>query len=137
MSEQKYQAKLAYNAEYNRNAYKAITFRLSKTKDADLIEYLEGADVTALLRMIIREHKSKVNLKERMRSRRTKKLKHPYVLMELDADKHWHEIAGADDLDAVKMMEEDFRILHADSDTCIVKRYMNKYGTIVAVRIRQ
>ena len=41
MSEQKYQAKLAYNAEYNRNAYKAITFRLSKTKDADLIEYLD------------------------------------------------------------------------------------------------
>lgn len=135
---QSYQNKLAYNKQYNKKKYKSITFRLDRLKDADLVEYLDDVDITSFLKVILREHKSRCNLKEHLTSRehRTAKLGSPYALMELDENRHWREISGAEDLESVKILQQNYLEFHYNAETAIIKRYMNKYGTIVAMKVR-
>lgn len=130
MDKKTYDAKLAYNNQYNKSNYKAYTFRLNKVSDADLIACLDNLDTVSFIRSVLKDFIQKHELAQNLKSRRSKKLGMPYEVYALDPEGIRTLVGKCRDLDTAKDLRDA-----SGSDCIIVKRYMNKYGTIVAMRV--
>lgn len=138
MNKESYSKKIAYNNDYNRNNYKAYTFRLNRVSDADLIECLDNMDTVQFIRKALKEFIQKHTLMQNLKSRKSKKLGMPYEVYTVSEDGVRELIGSAEDLDNAKDIRDGMCYLCDDItlDNCIiVKRYMNKYGTVVAMKV--
>lgn len=136
MNKESYEKKIAYNNDYNRNNYKAYTFRLNRVSDADLIECLDNMDTVQFIRKALKEFIQKHTLMQNLKSRKSKKIGFPYEVYTVTADGFRELIGSAEDLDNAKDIRDAAYSRRSDiADCIIVKRYMNKYGTIVAMKV--
>lgn len=136
MNKESYSKKIAYNKDYNRNNYKAYTFRLNRVSDADLIECLDNMDTVQFIRKALKEFIQKHTLMQNLKSRKSKKIGFPYEVYTVTADGFRELIGSAEDLDNAKDIRDAAYSRRSDiADCIIVKRYMNKYGTIVAMKV--
>ncbi len=132
MNDQSYQKKLSYNKSYNKASYKAYTFRLNRIADADLIDTLDSLDTVTFIRNALRQYRLQHNLTQNLRSRKTKKLGMPYEVYAKAEDGSLSLIGTADDLDQAKALRD----ASGAADCVIVKRYMNRYSTIVGMKVK-
>ena len=130
MNKETYSNKLAYNNTYNKNKYKAYTFRLDRIRDADLIACLDELDTVQFIRKALQDFIRRHELAQNLKSGKSKKLGMPYEVFAINPDGVRTLIGSAEDLDNAKMMRDA-----AGCECIIVKRYMNKYGTIVAMKV--
>jgi len=136
MNKESYSKKIAYNKDYNRNNYKAYTFRLNRVSDADLIECLDNMDTVQFIRKALKEFIAKHTLMQNLKSRKNKRIGFPYEVYTVTEDGFRELIGSAEDLDNAKDIRDAAysRSSHV-ADCIIVKRYMNKYGTVVAMKV--
>lgn len=138
MNKESYSKKIAYNKDYNRNNYKAYTFRLNRVSDADLIECLDNMDTVQFIRKALKEFIQKHTLMQNLKSRKNKRIGFPYEVYTVSEDGFRELIGSAEDLDNAKSLRDAVCVMVPDvtADNCIiVKRYMNKYGTVVAMKV--
>lgn len=136
MNKETYNNKLAYNNAYNKRKYKAYTFRLDQIRDADLIECLDNMDTVQFIRKALKEFISKHTLMQNLKSRKNKRIGFPYEIYTVTEEGFRELIGSAEDLDNAKDIRDASYSRSSDiADCIIVKRYMNKYGTIVAMKV--
>lgn len=136
MNKESYSKKIAYNKDYNRNNYKAYTFRLNRVSDADLIECLDNMDTVQFIRKALKEFISKHTLMQNLKSRKNKRIGFPYEVYTVTEEGFRELIGSAEDLDNAKDIRDAAYSRSSDiADCIIVKRYMNKYGTVVAMKV--
>lgn len=136
MNNDSYNKKIAYNKNYNRNNYKAYTFRLNKVSDADLIDCLDNMDTVQFIRKALKEFISKHTLMQNLKSRKNKRIGFPYEVYTVTEEGFRELIGSAEDLDNAKDIRDGVYLRSSDiADCIIVKRYMNKYGTVVAMKL--
>ena len=136
MNKETYNNKLTYNNAYNKRKYKAYTFRLDQIRDADLIECLDNMDTVQFIRKALKEFISKHTLMQNLKSRKNKRIGFPYEIYTVTEEGFRELIGSAEDLDNAKDIRDASYSRSSDiADCIIVKRYMNKYGTIVAMKV--
>lgn len=136
MNEKTYNNKLAYNNAYNKRKYKAYTFRLDQIRDADLIALLDELDTVQFIRNALKNFIRKHELAQNLKSRKSKRIGLPYEVYAIDPDGVREYIGSAEDLENAKDIRDAAFFQGSDiADCIIVKRYMNKYGTIVAMKV--
>ena len=130
-----YQNKLAYNARYNRTAYKSITFRLSRVNDAEIIDFLEQVDITAFMKHLLKEKISKNNLYKHLRSKekKTAQLGYPYEVYEIESDGRKTKVMESEDIENARSYIRLRKPLNRNY--ILIKKYINAYGTIVAMKV--
>ena len=141
MNKETYNNKLAYNNAYNKRKYKAYTFRLDQIRDADLIALLDELDTVQFIRNALKDFIRQHELAQNLKSRKSKRLGMPYEVYSITPDGFREMIGSAENLDNAKDMRDSAADLYAGydgmniPDFIIVKRYMNKYGTVVAMKV--
>ena len=136
MNKESYSNKLAYNNAYNKRKYKAYTFRLDQIRDADLISLLDELDTVQFIRNALKDFIRKHELAQNLKSRKSKRIGLPYEVYAITQDGVRDYIGSAEDLDNAKDIRDSAFFYGSDiADCIIVKRYMNKYGTVVAMKV--
>lgn len=136
MNEKTYSNKLAYNNAYNKRKYKAYTFRLDQIRDADLIALLDELDTVQFIRNALKDFIRKHELAQNLKSRKSKRIGLPYEVYAITQDGVRDFIGSAEDLENAKDIRDAAFFQGSDiADCIIVKRYMNKYGTVVAMKV--
>ena len=136
MNEKTYSNKLAYNNAYNKRKYKAYTFRLDQIRDADLISLLDELDTVQFIRNALKDFIRKHELAQNLKSRKSKRIGLPYEVYAVNSDGVRDFIGSAEDLENAKDIRDAAFFQGSDiADCIIVKRYMNKYGTVVAMKV--
>ena len=136
MNKETYNNKLAYNNAYNKRKYKAYTFRLDQIRDADLIALLDELDTVQFIRNALKDFIRKHELAQNLKSRKSKRIGLPYEVYAVNSDGVRDFIGSAEDLENAKDIRDAAFFQGSDiADCIIVKRYMNKYGTVVAMKV--
>lgn len=136
MNKESYSKKIAYNKDYNRNNYKAYTFRLNRVSDADLIDCLDKMDTVQFIRKALKEFIRKHTIMQNLKSRKNKRIGFPYEVYTVTEEGFRELIGSAEDLNNAKDIRDAAYSRSAEiADCIIVKRYMNKYGTVVAMKV--